>query len=136
MTEDIEPECLDALLPGLIIQPLLENAIKHGVSKADRSGIIQIRATRVDDRLEVSISDNGPGLTNGTNGANGTNDANSTNGSPRSGLGLANTRERLQALYGHDQELRLEPHNGGGLVATVSVPFHTTADLITAGVEE
>ena len=131
--ENIEPECLDALLPGLIIQPLLENAIKHGVSKADRGGIIEIRAARVDDRLEVSISDNGPGLTNGTNGSNG---AKSTDGSSRSGLGLANTRERLQALYGDDQELRLEPQNGGGLVATVSVPFHTTADLITAGVME
>ncbi|HEX7069476.1 MAG TPA: histidine kinase [Rhodothermales bacterium] len=124
--EDVDPDVLDALLPGLIIQPLVENAIKHGVSKADRGGQIEIRARRVADRLEVSILDNGPGLLESpTNGRNG-----------RQGLGLANTRERLLALYGTDHALTLQPRADGGTLATVSVPYHTIDDLRTAGVEE
>ena len=124
--EEIDPETLDALLPGLIIQPLLENAIKHGVSKADRGGVIEIHSRRVGHQLEVSIIDNGPGIESSGDGVG---------DDSRSGLGLANTRERLQALYGDAQTLSLRSGSDGGTIATVSVPYHTTADLRTAGVD-
>jgi signal transduction histidine kinase len=111
---------IDALVPTLVLQPLVENAVKHGVSKLSGPGRIEIRARRSgDDRLVLSVCDNGPGL-----GPSGARDE---------GVGLANTRARLAQLYGTDQSLTLGPGpNGIGVVAEVTLPYHTRADLRTA----
>jgi len=107
----IEPQTLDAQVPNLILQPLVENSIRHAVAVRIEPGHIAVRARRSDDRLELSVRDNGPGLPKGRDVA------------PASGVGLANTRSRLERLYGASQHLTFAEPPGGGLLVTVSMPF-------------
>jgi two-component system, LytTR family, sensor kinase len=116
-----DPEASAALVPNLILQPLVENAVKHGISKLVGAGRIEIRAQRVGERVVLSVHDNGPGLVNGRPPA-------------AEGVGLRNTRQRLAQLYGADQSLTLRCAEGGGFVTEVSLPYHTPADLRTAAV--
>jgi sensor histidine kinase YesM len=116
----VDPVVNEALVPTLILQPLVENAVKHGVSKVDGGGRIAVSARREGDRLVLSVRDNGPGL-DGTDAT-------------ESGLGLRNTRARLEHLYGAAQSLTLSALPDGGLIAEVRLPFHTRADLRTTGV--
>jgi two-component system, LytTR family, sensor kinase len=110
-------EVADALVPSLILQPLVENAVKHGVSNWVETGRIEIYASRKGDRLVLGVRDNGPGL--------------QLHGEPADGggVGLHNVLARLQQLYGEDQELTLRPAEGGGVVAEIELPLHTRADL-------
>jgi two-component system LytT family sensor kinase len=120
----VDGAVMDALVPTLILQPLVENAVKHGVSKVAGTGMIEIRAYRdEEDRLVLRVRDNGPGLEVGDD-------------SPREeGVGLANTRARLEQLYGPDQSFALRPAlDGVGLIAEVMLPYHTRTDLRTAAV--
>ncbi|MDX1532561.1 MAG: histidine kinase, partial [Rhodothermales bacterium] len=121
--EDAAPAALDALVPNLVLQPLVENAIEHGVSgKEEGVGRIVITARRDGAALVLEVRDNGPGpaRTNGT--------------AARPGVGLRNTRERLDALYGDAARLDLRAGPAGGTVAAVTLPYHTGADLHTASV--
>jgi two-component system LytT family sensor kinase len=111
----------DALVPNLILQPLVENAIKHGISKMSGGGYIEVTATRKGERVIISVRDNGPEV------------ALDIPPSPHS-LGLRNTRARLAALYGPIQSLTLRHAEGGGLIAEVSLPYHTENDLRTSAV--
>jgi hypothetical protein len=118
---EIEPGVSLALVPNLILQPLVENAVKHGVNKVDDGGRIEIRARRDGERVVMTVRDNGPGLVGG--------------GVPaEEGVGLRNTRERLSQLYGSAQSLVLRDAEGGGLIAEIIVPFHTANDLRATGV--
>jgi len=116
----VEPEVRDALVPNLILQPLVENAVKHGVSKLEGVGRIEIMARRVGERVVLTVRDNGPVASGKPIGVE--------------GLGVRNTRARLTQLYGQEQSLALRPAPGGGLVAEVSLPYHTRADLRAPGV--
>jgi two-component sensor histidine kinase len=117
--EDLSPEALDALVPTLILQPLVENAVEHGASRIEAgTGRILIRARREGDRLVLTVQDNGPGL-----GANGDRDV--------GGVGLRNTRARLDGLYGDAGTLHLLEAAEGGLRAEVTLPYHTASDLRT-----
>jgi two-component system LytT family sensor kinase len=113
----LEPRALDAQVPSLLLQPLLENAMKHGVSQAD--GVCRLAlAVRVQgDRLNITIRDGGPGL----GPAGDPSPASSTPGS--TGVGLHNTSERLRYLYGDDHDLRLSTLDGGGLLVAIDLPF-------------
>lgn len=121
--QDINPEVLDALVPSLILQPLVENAIKHGVSRIEEAGRIEIKAWREGESLCLSVCDNGPGLASASGDGMMSKQA--------EGVGLRNTRERLQSLYGTAQHLILEPAEQGGAHAQIRLPFHTRADLHT-----
>jgi LytS/YehU family sensor histidine kinase len=105
----VDPETLGAYVPSLLLQPLVENAIRHGVEPCLAPGVVCISARRSGDMLSVSIRDTGIGLP----------------GSPREGIGLANTRARLQSLYPgrHRFELRNDP--AGGCRVELEIPFHT-----------
>lgn len=116
-----DPDVLDALVPNLILQPLVENAIKHGMDELDGVGRIRIRARRQGDRLLLSVQDSGPALPGS--------DTPSENG-----VGLRNTRARLEQLYDSAQSLTLRAAEEGGLVAEVTLPYHTRADLRATGV--
>ena len=107
----IDPDTLDAQVPNLILQPLVENSIRHAVAVRIEPGHIAVTARQNDDRLELSVRDNGPGLPKGRPVA------------PASGVGLANTRSRLERLYGASQHLTFAEPPGGGLLVTVSMPF-------------
>jgi sensor histidine kinase YesM len=100
---------MDALVPNLILQPLVENAIKHGIERRSKPGTIELRADRVDDRLRIELKDNGPGLPEEP--------------SARKGIGVANTRARLQELYGDAHTFELRNAEGGGVMVEVTLPF-------------
>jgi signal transduction histidine kinase len=104
------PDSLGALVPPLILQPLVENAIRHGISAAATAGCVDVRAIVEDSRLRLTVRDDGPGV-------------NAKPLQPGSGTGLRNTRERLAQLYGDAAELHINGGAGGGTVVTLSIPL-------------
>ncbi|AHG92655.1 histidine kinase internal region (plasmid) [Gemmatirosa kalamazoonensis] len=120
----VDPAALDALVPNLVLQPLVENAIKHGVSKLPNAAVGRVAVTvrRAGDDVVLSVRDNGPAIDDA--------DALARPG----GVGLRNTRERLTQLYGPEHTLTLTAAPGGGVVAELTLPYHTRADLHAAGV--
>ncbi len=109
--KSIEATAQKALVPSLILQPLIENAIKYAISPSEEGGTLRISARVQRGTLVMQLSDTGPGLGNG-------------NGSKKSsGVGLKNTRERLQQLYGDDQAFTLAPNEPQGLRITINIPF-------------
>ena len=127
---DIDDELLPALVPNLILQPLVENAIKHGVSRVEESGRVEVSARRSEEELVLTVRDNGPGVADGRVDAAG----NGARDDSASGVGLRNTRARLEELYGEEQRLTLRPADDGGTIAEVRLPYHTRADLRTVEV--
>jgi signal transduction histidine kinase len=124
---DIDPDVLEALVPTLILQPLVENAVKHGIASREEGGHLELNAWREGEHLHLSVRDDGPGLT----ASDGDGAAAVT-----PGIGLRNTRERLEALYGPAQQFALEPAEGGGAVARLDLPYHTSTDLYTTTLSE
>ena len=113
---DVETRALAALVPSLILQPLIENAIKYAISPSEDGGTLKISAKVHDDMLLLQLADNGPGLGNG--------DATKKS----CGVGLKNTRERLQQFYGDHQAFTLAPNDPSGLVITINIPYETDDD--------
>jgi LytS/YehU family sensor histidine kinase len=109
----IAPDARTARVPSLLLQPIVENAVRHAVAPRVRGGRIAIAARRTGDRLHLSVEDDGPGLPVG--------DGVTSNGG---GIGLANTRERLRHLYGDRQQLTLDRGELGGLRVRFDLPFH------------
>jgi len=123
----IEPETLDALVPNMVLQPLVENAVRHGIATRDRSGTIEVLSRREGDRLRLLVRDNGPGLPAGFDWKNG----NGSSTSKKHGLGLGNTRARLQQLYGTEQSLELRNVNGGGLAVNITLPYRAAVQSVS-----
>lgn len=105
----IEPSALDAQVPNLLLQPLVENALKHGIARRAAAGRVELWASRRGDRLHLEVRDDGPGLRPGWE----------TGG----GIGLANVRARLRQLYGAGHVFLLENHPEGGARARLELPF-------------
>jgi len=103
------PDTLDALVPNMLLQPLVENAIRHGIARKTQSGRLQIRAWREATNLLISIQDTGPGFP--------------ANAPPVDGIGFSNTRSRLEHLHRDSHELRLENAKDGGAVVTLQIPY-------------
>ncbi|WP_437878988.1 sensor histidine kinase [Sorangium sp. So ce513] len=108
---DVAPEALDAEIPNLILQPIVENAIRHGIAPRASSGSVTIAARREDHRLVVEVTDDGKGLSDGWAGE------------ASEGTGLGNVRARLRQLYPGDHRLTIARRPEGGVLATVAVPF-------------
>lgn len=104
---DIAADTREALVPAFLLQPLLENALRHGLEPQSASGLLTIRAARESSILRLQIIDNGRGL--------------SKDQPLREGIGLSNTRARLSALYG--ESAKLEMRDGGGLAVEILLPF-------------
>ena len=111
----IEPETLDARVPNLILQPIVENAIKHGIVSRIAPGEIEISAKRVGESLALEVKDNGPGLHRAK-----------SSGLVKEGLGLGNTRARLEQLYGASHHFDMTDAPEGGLRVTLDIPFEVT----------
>jgi sensor histidine kinase YesM len=109
----VDDSMFDARVPGFILQPLVENAIEHGIAKRLRGGRLEIAAAAEGDTLVLSVTDDGPGLADGDARGHGTGER----------VGLANTRARLAHLYGDRGALELLTPEGGGVAATVRVPL-------------
>lgn len=106
---DVPPEMMSALVPELILQPLAENAIKHGIGVSTGGVSIRIRARREREALILEVVDTGAGPAD--------------DGTPRERIGLATVRARLERLYGDGQSLTVEPVPEGGCVARITLPF-------------
>jgi len=98
-----------AAVPQFILQPLVENAVRHGIARRTDAGLLEITAQRDGDTLVLTVRDNGPGV---------------GSAAPTSGVGLVNTRARLAALYGDRGSLEIANAAGGGAVATIRLPYH------------
>ena len=106
---DVVADADRASVPLFILQPLVENALAHGIGGRTQGGCVRVTARREGDRLRLEVADDGAGLTTST--------------TLRFGLGLSNTRERLRAAFGDDQGLSLGRADAGGAVARIDVPF-------------
>jgi two-component system LytT family sensor kinase len=112
---DVEPAALDGRVPSLILQPIVENALKHGLAKAAGVGRLRIGAQATGGKLYLRVVDNGPGIAAG--------------GRPklREGIGIANTRRRLQQAYGRDHIFSISNAAGGGCQVTIEMPMRLSA---------
>jgi two-component system LytT family sensor kinase len=111
----LSPATLNALVPSLLLQPLVENAVRHGVSRSSEPVKIELKSSLRDSTLEIQVCDDGPGISAESSG---------------NGVGLTNTRARLQQLYGDRQSLRLDGRAGGGTIVTVLLPYHSDEGCI------
>lgn len=107
-----EPDTLDCRLPGLLLQPIVENAVRHGVARLDGPGVVEIGAKRHGASLCLSIQDNGPGISNAI--------------AQREGIGMANTRTRLEKYYGSAQAFCYSNREHGGLRVDIRLPFRVS----------
>jgi two-component system, LytTR family, sensor kinase len=112
----IAPDTLDACVPNMILQPLVENAIKHGIAPRSSGGRIDINAVRSNGHLEISVKDDGLGVPFGD-----------FDNLPE-GVGLSNTRRRLRHLYGDGHRFNLEKRDEGGLGVYLEIPFRVSND--------
>lgn len=113
---DVDPGAYDASVPNLLLQPLVENAIRHGVSPSASPRAVRVEATRSGESLVLRVIDDGPGLPPGWSQEEG------------EGVGLRNVRERLARLYGRDAELTVAPAEEGGVEARVRIPVRPASD--------
>ena len=113
---DVPRSLYDAQVPNLILQPVVENAIRHGASQVRGGGRIEVRGRRDEGDLVLTVEDNGPGLPE----------------AQEDGFGLRNVRARLEELYGQEQSLRLTSIDTGGTQAVLVLPYHTSESLYTA----
>lgn len=112
---DVAPETMDARVPNLLLQPLVENAIRHGIAPFAAPGEVHVQACRENGQLCLRVADTGPGLPKSK-----------PNSAPE-GIGLANTRARLRQLYGDAQRFELRNGAERGAIAEVRIPFQTAA---------
>lgn len=115
---DIDPLVRDALLPSLLLQPLVENAIKYAVTPKEEGADISVSAKLNDGNVEIEVSDTGPGASLGTE---------KTSGS--TGVGLGNIQERLNQAYGDTHKFEINSSSGNGFAVTISLPFETREQL-------
>jgi two-component system LytT family sensor kinase len=131
----VEPEAANACLPSMLLQPLVENAVKYAVSPQEEGASISLTAQLVGRRLRVAVSDSGPGLR----------DAGGTASMPASlagvgrtvstGVGLANIRDRLQQAYGEDHRFEIVNPPEGGFTVIIEIPYEAASPRETPGVE-
>jgi signal transduction histidine kinase len=118
---DLAPSTLEAAVPNLILQPLVENAVRYAIEPREAAGQIELHSVRDNGRLVLQVSDNGPGVTAETTPTA------KTSNDTRERIGLNNTRERLRKLYGENQQFDLTGNAMGGLTASLSIPFKIAA---------
>ncbi len=111
IVKEIDSDTLETFIPSMLLQPIVENSLKHGLAPKLEGGKIQLRTSRHDGRLHIEIQDNGAGI--------------SEEKLPHvyvEGIGLSNVRERLRVLYGDDFRLEIESHEGQGTIIRIDVP--------------
>ncbi|MEP6620524.1 MAG: histidine kinase [bacterium] len=122
---DIDAEALGASVPSLVLQPLVENAVRHGLEPSVAGGTVEIIARRRLDVIELEVRDDGCGLprehADGTQGWS-------------EGIGIRNTRDRLRHLHGDAHRFSVRPRASGGTIVAMQIPFHVMSPAVAAGV--
>jgi two-component system LytT family sensor kinase len=113
MSVSAPPEVLPAYVPNMILQPIVENAIRHGIAPREAAGMLTLDAERQGERLRLIVRDDGVGRKRATNGG------------PDNGFGINGTRARLTQLYGEDFSFAIDDCDPTGTVVTIDLPFHT-----------
>lgn len=106
---NIAPETFDALVPNMFLQPLAENAIRHGLAARATGGTVSLISERRNGNLEIHVRDDGTGF--------------NSNWETKGGVGLANTRARLEHLYGENQRFEFESNSAAGTLIKITIPF-------------
>ncbi|HEX2120240.1 MAG TPA: histidine kinase, partial [Thermoanaerobaculia bacterium] len=109
---DVDARTLDRAVPMLLLQPLVENSVRHAIADRREGGRVDVRARESAGRLTIEVEDDGPGISDGSG----------------NGIGLANVRDRLRHLYGDAQSLQLSRAAGGGTLVTIEVPLRHGTD--------
>ncbi len=127
--KDLEPSSLDVMVPSMLLQPLVENSIKHGLSSKIEGGSIFLRSRLSDSRLIVEVEDDGVGMGSAQlleppTGLGGT------------GIGMANVAERLKVLYGDTAKMTIDSRQGKGTLVRIRLPILPTADAAATAVYE
>ena len=117
VVKELEPASLDDLVPSMILQPLVENAVKHGFSNKVEGGSIYLRSRRADQRLVIEVEDDGVGMTSERRVSSGT------------GIGMQNVMERLQVLYGDAADMAIESEPNRGTLVRLVLPVLTADDM-------
>jgi LytS/YehU family sensor histidine kinase len=115
---DIAPDVMEARLPSLLLQPIVENAIKYAVTPSEEGADILIDARRIGDRLVLTVADTGPGLNGGAVPPN--------SGVSSTQVGLANIRDRLVQAYGADHRFELADNSPHGLIVLIEIPYQVS----------
>jgi len=123
---DVDPHASDAIVPSLVVQPLVENAMRHAASASWGAGRLRISARREGDTLAIDVSDDGPGVPAVTSTAS------LSPGGNGAGVGLSDARARLARLYGDASALTLAPGPLGGTTASVRLPFRVSHSATAA----
>jgi len=121
--KQIDVSALDALVPILILQPLVENAVKHGIQSQIAPGVIRVTAEHAGKNLLLQVEDDGRGL------------ASAAKGAVKEGVGLSNTRSRLKELYGSRASLALRPGKGSGFAAEIQLPWRGALSVLAQPAE-
>jgi two-component system, LytTR family, sensor kinase len=119
---NIDTQAQDALVPSLLLQPMIENAIKYAIAMSEQGGKISISAKIIEDKLHLEVADNGPGVE-------------LINGKIHSekGVGVNNTQNRLQEIYGEQHRIKLQHNEPSGLKINIEIPYepaHTLTNLV------
>lgn len=122
---DIADSARSGLVPSLLLQPLVENAVKYAVTPKEEGADITITASRSGSRLRLSVSDTGPGLQQGRN-----QETSST------GVGMVNIRERLSQAYGEDHRIDVLSNPGGGFEVLIEIPFRSGGETPADGADQ
>ena len=121
VVKEISPDTLDVVVPSMILQPLVENSIRHGLARKVGPCSIVLRSWREDRRALIEVEDDGMGFL-----------LDRLDGPMSSGIGLANVRERLLVIYGSSYPLKLTSEPGEGTTARIEIPELMAAEQITA----
>jgi signal transduction histidine kinase len=105
----IEPSALDSLVPCFLLQPIVENAIRHGIAHCESNGLVEASARRDGNLLRLEVRDTGQGF--------------NSSAKPGNGIGLKNTRERLAHFYDKTYDMRAGPLEMGGFEVAIAIPY-------------
>ncbi|MFN6935852.1 MAG: sensor histidine kinase, partial [Tsuneonella sp.] len=121
----VDPEAARGILPSMLLQPLVENAIKYAVSPQEEGANIALSAQLVGRRLRIAVSDTGPGLREGSDRASDSAAFAGVGRAVSTGVGLANIRDRLAQAYGEDHRFEIRNPPEGGFTVIIEIPFET-----------
>jgi two-component system LytT family sensor kinase len=125
VVKELDPGSLDVVVPSMLLQPLVENCIKHGLSPKVEGGSIYLRSRLTDSRLIIEVEDDGVGM-----GGSQLNESSSRSGM---GIGMANISERLQVLYGDTARMTIDSHEGKGTLIRIRLPLIESASSVPEG---